>query len=72
MPILEELKAAIRDSGQTLTYISQKTGVPVSSLSRFLSGERDIGVTSADAIAKYFGLTLKPDKKRKKPPGGVR
>jgi hypothetical protein len=65
MAILEELIAAIRNSGQTLTHISQKTGITIPTLSRFLSGT-DIGIGKADLLAKHFGLSLKPDKKRKK------
>jgi DNA-binding phage protein len=56
--IVDQLHAAIRDSGETAYRISKETGVPEPTLSRFLSGQRDIRLQTAAAIAEHLGLQL--------------
>lgn len=54
----ETLKRAIRDSDQSEYQIAKSAGVSQIVISRFLSGERDIRVATADRIADALGLKL--------------
>ena len=63
MPISEELKDAIRNSGKSALQIARETGIPQPTLSRFISSDpkqhRDIRLErTADKLAAYFGLEL--------------
>ncbi len=54
------LKEAIRQSTKTPYQIAREAGVSQIIISRFLSGERDIRMATADKIATVLGLTLVP------------
>ena len=54
----EALKRAIRDSDMTVYQIAKSAHVSQIIISRFLSGERDIRVATADKIANALGLKL--------------
>jgi plasmid maintenance system antidote protein VapI len=56
--ISAKLKTAIRDSGKTVYRIALESGVPHPSIFRFLSGERDIRLETADKLAATLGLRL--------------
>ena len=56
------LKAAIRDSGQTIYAIAKATGLEQSSLRRFMSGETSLRLDLADKLAAHFKLVLKEDR----------
>jgi len=55
--ISEQLRAAIR-SAESLYEIEQATGINHAVLGRFLSGERDIRLATAERLCQHFGLTL--------------
>ena len=58
-PIDSALKAAIAKSGLTHYALAKVTGVTAGQLDRFMSGERDLRLSSAAAIAAALGLELK-------------
>lgn len=63
--ISDQLKKAITDSSKTLTEIAAETGLAHPALSRFISKDskahRDINLEmTADKLAAYFGLELRP------------
>ncbi|QDU25584.1 helix-turn-helix protein [Anatilimnocola aggregata] len=67
MSLEDQLRTAIKDSGQPGLAIAKATGVSQPAISRFLSGE-DIRFSAASKLAEYFGLELRPvDQKAKKP-----
>lgn len=55
--ISEQLKIAIEKEGQK--EVAEESGVERSQIRRFLSGERDLRLRSADKIATALGLELK-------------
>ena len=59
-PITDLLRQAINESGIPFLTLEQQTGVLRQSLMKFARGERTIHLDSADALAKYFGLKLRP------------
>jgi plasmid maintenance system antidote protein VapI len=63
MTIDDELRRAIRKCGMTHNSIALAAGVPERTLSRFVSGERDIYMRSVSKIAAYFGMKLTAPKK---------
>jgi hypothetical protein len=69
MVIRDELAAAIRNCGKSAYLISHETGVPQSTISRFLQGA-DMRISQAEKLAAYFGLKLcddvKPAKAKRK------
>ncbi len=62
MPISEQLRNAIRDSGLSLNHITRATGIANPILSRFMSGDPDKNdirlQRTADKLAEFFGLIL--------------
>ena len=65
MAISSQLKMAIRaaEKTQSLYEIGHGSGVVVSNLYRFLSGERGLALSSVDRLAEYLGLELTPKRK---------
>ena len=58
-PITDTLKAAIKASGLTHYALAKVTGVTAGQLDRFMSGERDLRLASAAAVAAALGLELR-------------
>ena len=54
----EALKLAIQESGRTVYQIAKEAHVSQIIISRFLSGERDIRMATADKLANALGLKL--------------
>lgn len=55
MSISDQLRAAI-DKAESLSAIEEATGVDHSILRRFVSGQRDIRLATAERLLDYFGL----------------
>lgn len=60
MPITDLLRKTINESGVPFLTLEQQTGVLRQSLMRFARGETSLHLDSADEIARYFGLELRP------------
>jgi hypothetical protein len=58
-PLSSALKGAIRASDMSVYRIATQAHVSQIVISRFLSGERDIRMATADRIAGVLGLTLR-------------
>jgi transcriptional regulator with XRE-family HTH domain len=56
--IAESLKQAIRGSGRSVYQIAKESGIAQIVIARFLSGERDIRVATADKLARALNLQL--------------
>ena len=54
----ELLKRSIRDSGKSTDEIASEAGVSPALVACFLSGERDIHMTTADKLASSLGLEV--------------
>jgi hypothetical protein len=54
----EDLRLAIRNSGKPVYQIAKAANVSQIVVSRFLSGERDIRMETADRLAEALGLKL--------------
>jgi len=52
------LKRTIRESGRSVEEIASDAGLPTALVIRFLSGERDIHMATADKLAESLGLKL--------------
>jgi hypothetical protein len=70
--VIDQLREAIRNSGQSLYRLGKTSGVGPDRLSRFMRGERDL---TGDAVAKIctaLGLQLvgsrPPAKPKRRPP----
>ena len=57
-PLSEALRIAIRESTQSTDEIAVKAKVSPLIVSRFLSGERDIHLETADRLADVLGVKL--------------
>jgi transcriptional regulator with XRE-family HTH domain len=55
----EKLRAAIRESGKTIYRVAVESGVAHPVILRFMSGERDIRLETAEKLAASLGLALK-------------
>jgi hypothetical protein len=55
-PLSSGLREAIRDSGKSVYQIAKAASVSQIVISRFLSGERDIRMETADRLAEVLGL----------------
>jgi DNA-binding phage protein len=56
--LTQALRDALRSSGESMYQIAQEAGVSQIVVSRFLSGERDIRMATADRLAQALGLEL--------------
>jgi transcriptional regulator with XRE-family HTH domain len=56
--MVEQLKTAIRASGQSLNQLSKSSGIDSGRLSRFRRGERDITISAVEKICRALGLHL--------------
>ena len=66
MPLDDELRKAIRDSGQSLYAIAKGTGVHYGIIYRFTKGQRDIYLGTASKVADYLRLGLAEIKRHRK------
>ena len=57
-PMVEQLRQAIRNSGQTLNELARNCDVDPGILSRFLRSERSITIDVAGRICEALGVTL--------------
>jgi hypothetical protein len=60
----EELREAIRADHRTVPQIADAAGISDALLARFLSGERDIRMATADKLADALGLKLSAGSQR--------
>jgi predicted transcriptional regulator len=56
--IAESLKQAIRGSGRSVYQIAKELGIAQIVITRFLSGERDIRMATANKLARVLNLQL--------------
>jgi antitoxin component HigA of HigAB toxin-antitoxin module len=54
----EALKSAAQCSGKSINQLAREAGVSPIVVSRFLSGERDIRLATADKLARALGIAL--------------
>jgi plasmid maintenance system antidote protein VapI len=62
--ISDALKQAIIQSGMAYIALERETGVQRASIMRFLRGKQSIRLDVADKLAGYFGLELRPKRKK--------
>ncbi len=66
MNLTEQLKAKILEA-PSVNSVAVASGVPQPVLNRFVRGDRDIYLATANKLAAYFGLSLQPDGETVKP-----
>jgi plasmid maintenance system antidote protein VapI len=57
--IAETLRTAIAESGETVAAVSRGTGIAQPVLHRFVHGERDLTLRTAEKLLQYFDLELR-------------
>ena len=65
MSLSEQLREAIRSYGSVYA-VARDSGVSQSALQRFVTEERDVYLETADRLAEFFDLELKPRTKQRK------
>lgn len=60
------IREAIRRDGRSLYRLEIDTGVAAAVLSRFMRGERDVNLRTADRLCKALGLELRQSQRTKK------
>jgi len=58
LPLSDQLRAAVRNCGETRYAIAKATGIDQSTLSRFVNGERGLSMDAMDTLGEYLGLEL--------------
>jgi predicted transcriptional regulator len=58
----DRLRKAIQESKKTVNAIAVESEIPQPVLYRFVTGERDLKLTTVQKLADYFGLELRPRK----------
>lgn len=58
--LADVLRAAITESGLTHYRIGKDSGVAPQIIDRFVSGERDLKLGTAEKLCEQLGLELKP------------
>ena len=59
----EQLLEAIQDSGLSINAIAAAAGVPQPVLSRFVNGQRDLTLRTAEKLAEFFSMRLTAPKR---------
>ena len=59
--VSEALRTAIVDSGRTYYDLGKESGVQQNMIGRFVRGERDLRMASADKLATVLKLKLVPE-----------
>ncbi len=65
----DELRTAIDESGLTRYGICQAAGIDKASMSKFMTGERGLGMESIDKLAELLGLHIMSDRGQRKRKG---
>jgi transcriptional regulator with XRE-family HTH domain len=63
MSVSKTIRETVKSSGIELNELTRRTGVPTSVLSRLVTGKTVPGGATIDALAAYYGLTLRPTRK---------
>jgi len=58
-PIPQKLRTAIKEAGKSIYQVAKDSGVAHPVILRFVSGERDIRLETAEKLAESLGLELK-------------
>ena len=66
--LVNQLRDAIRRSGQSLNQLSKTTGVGSDRLSRFMTGKRDLTLSAVERICDVLHLYLAADVQEGPPP----
>ena len=66
LSLSDELRQAIEQSGLSRYSIWQQTGIDQGSLSKFMDGERGLGMESIDKLADLLGLHIAAESRRPK------
>ncbi len=61
--ITQSLRDAITDSGQTIYRVAKDNDIHSTVVMRFYKDERSLTLETADKLADYFGLELRPREK---------
>ena len=56
--VIDQLRKAIVDSGESQLAISEATGINQGNLSKFLNGERGLSLDNFAELCSYFKLKL--------------
>lgn len=62
--ITEQLRKAVKESGETVYRVAKNSGVDYSVLLRFMAKERGVSLMTAAKLAEGLGLELRPKGKR--------
>jgi hypothetical protein len=65
--IKQSLLDEIKKRGISARRLSMETGIDRLSLTRFINGSHSIRLEKAGILLEYFGLELRPKRKRSKP-----
>lgn len=58
MDVLQAIKIAIEESGETRAAIARRAGMAESQLSRLMSNERGLRIEAAERLAGALGLEI--------------
>jgi transcriptional regulator with XRE-family HTH domain len=58
--LVEQIKEAIRASGQTMYAISKASKVSTAQLSRFMQGKRSLSLPAAEKVCRILRIGLAP------------
>lgn len=64
--VTETLRKALERCGETRYRVSQETGIPESTLSRFVAGGRPLRGENIDKLCGYLGLELRHKSPKRK------
>src|SRR5262249_19080081 len=59
--VTDQLREAIKQSGESLNQLAGRTGVDRARLSRFVRGERGLSLAAVDELCRVLGLRLAGD-----------
>jgi len=64
MPLTDDIRQAVLDSGLSKYRISQDTGIPFSVLSVFMAGGGRASGETLDKLCEYLGLEIRKGRRK--------
>ena len=66
MSFADLIRTAVKRDGRTAYAIARDSGVNSAVVGRFLKGERDVTLKTAEKICRTLQLELRPERRQKK------
>ena len=62
----DQIRVTFRESGLTRYQLAKRSGIPYSTIHRFMAGDRDIGLSNVERLCAVLDLELRPIRSKRR------